>query len=55
MSGPYTVADLFGRGSHAACDDPDCEKEHVEMPDGAFHHEDCECDDCMLYAYLYIK
>lgn len=63
MSGPYTVADMFGHkftAEQAAkgfgrCDDPDCEKEHNELPDGTLHHLDCECEDCILYAYLFLK
>lgn len=55
MSGPYLISDMFGRGHAHACTDPDCELEHVEMPDGDLHHDGCECEDCALYAYLYLK
>lgn len=55
MSGPYTVANMFGRGAAFDCENEDCEKEHIELPDGRLHHEDCECEDCSLYCYLYIK
>ncbi len=55
MGQPYGITDMFGRCAEYACDDPDCELDHEELPDGTLHHDGCECEDCMLYTYLYIK
>ena len=38
------------------CEAEDCDRDHNNWSGICYnHHIECECDDCMLEIYLYIK